>query len=178
MQVARWIEEVRAKKVLAKPGRKALRDLAQWNSAGIRRNNGIRLTESLDFLEQRPFDLEILCDRFDNPVAIGDAAEVVLEVAGSDQRDFGIDEKPARALLGSVLDALQRRRIPIRSIRDDDVQQNRRNACIGKVRGDSCAHGTGSEDGHPLDSSHVSSQMEFSNSSPDLRREFNPRLIL
>ena len=63
------------------------------------------------------------------------------------------------------------------AVRDDDVQQNGRNTGIGKMRGDSRAHGAGSEDGHPLDSSHVSSQMEFSNSSPDLRRGLNPRLI-
>ena len=50
---------------------------------------------------------------------------------------------------------------PLRGQFGRDIQQNRRNAGVGEVGGNTGAHGAGSEDGNALDGSHV--QLEFIN---------------
>ena len=42
--------------------------------------------DGVDALEQRALDVELLDDRLDDPVGVGEAREVGVEAAGGDQR--------------------------------------------------------------------------------------------
>ena len=42
--------------------------------------------DRVDALEQRALDVELLDDRFDDPVGVGERREVGVEAAGRDQR--------------------------------------------------------------------------------------------
>ncbi len=47
---------------------------------------GVRRPDRLDALEQRLLDVELLDDRFDDPVGVDSCGEVVIEAAGGDER--------------------------------------------------------------------------------------------
>jgi hypothetical protein len=106
--------------------------LVETMEPGVRRGN---------FSEQLALDLQIFRHRFDNPIAVLDAAQVILEISGTHQRRGGRREKGHRLLLGSALDAGERRLVAVGLAGADHIQQQRRNSCVGEVGGDARAHG-------------------------------------
>ena len=108
----------------------------------------MRLAQLFHLAPKRSLDLQILGNGFDNPVAIRDFVEVVIEAAGGDQRGRGVDEERAGALLDGGLDPL---------LRDfpGQIKQNGGDSRVREVGGDSRAHGAGAEDGNSLDRVHI-----------------------
>ncbi len=78
--------------------------------------------------------------------------EIVVEIAGLDQRGFFVGEESAGALLQGVLNALQRGRVAIRL--PGNIQQQRRNARVGEMGGDARTHGARAEDRNTTNGSH------------------------
>src|SRR4051812_36690065 len=77
MQVARWVEEMRAEpmttEVLAAPfGQRRDR-----NARRVRADDRCGTPRSIDLLEQRALDVELFDDGFDDPVAVLDARQLV-----------------------------------------------------------------------------------------------------
>ncbi len=105
VQVARRIEEVGAEKVMAELGIEAVGDLGERNAAGVGGEDGAGGAEGGDALPEGALDFEILGDGLNDPFAASDAAEIVFEVAGSDERFGGVREEGDGALFGGALDA-------------------------------------------------------------------------
>ena len=106
-----------------------------------------------DLVEQGALDVEVLGDGFDDPVAVGDEGEVVVEVAEGDEAGgVGGEEGRGLGFLQAVeggedeFVALGLWRVGGGAGRDD-VEQDYGQAGVGDVRGDARAHGSGSEDG-------------------------------
>ncbi len=116
MQIARRIEEMRAQEVAAETGREAFRDVGERDAAGVGGKDGIGFARGFNFVPQRALGLEVFDDGFDNPVAVRELSEIVLEVARFDERGFIVGEESAGTLLQGVLNALQRRRVAIRFV--------------------------------------------------------------
>ena len=102
--------------------------------------------------EQRALDVEVLRDGLDDPVAVGDERQVVVEVARGDEargvgdierRRLGFFQRIDRGQ-GELVALGLRRGIGGRAGRDD-VQQHDRHAGVGDVRRDARAHGPGAE---------------------------------
>src|SRR5205085_3987729 len=80
--------------------------------------------------------------------------EVVLEVAGRDQRSRVRGEEAAGLLLQGGVDPGQRGGIALRLVRENDIEQKRRNSGIGEVGGDARPHGSGAQDGNTAEWCH------------------------
>ena len=103
VQIPRRIEEVRAQKVLAEFVGIAFGDSRERNAAGVGGDDRARRAVRDDFVVKRPFDRDIFRDRFDDPVAVFDFGEVIVEGAGSYQaRAFGGEESTWAALERSI----------------------------------------------------------------------------
>ena len=155
--IARRIEEVRAEPVAAQLHRHAFDDLVDRQAAGVAGDDRVGAAMLLHLVEQRPFDLQVLGDDFDDPVAVGNQSEIIVEVADRDQpRAVGRIEGRGLRLLQSIerseddLVPLLLRRVGV-GARRNDVQQHHRKAGVGHMSGDARAHGSGSEDGHLVD---------------------------
>jgi hypothetical protein len=92
-----------------------------------------RPPDHLHFLEQRPFDIELLDDGFENPVDGAKAAKVRVETARRDQS--GCVRGKKRIGLEAAC-AFQ----PVACKLGSDVEQQHMCARVGKVRGDLRAH--------------------------------------
>ncbi len=90
-------------------------------------------------------DVEVFGDGFDDPIAIAQAAEIVFEIAGRDQRLGGIGEETDGPLFGGVLDAGERGGVALGLIGKDNVEQIDRISGIGKMGGDARTHGSGAQ---------------------------------
>ena len=145
VQVARRIEEVRAQKMLPELAVETLGDLRQRDAAGIGGDDRARRAHGRHAAPQGALDLQILRDGFDDPVASADAAQVVLEIAGGDQRFGGVGEERDGPLLRSAFDSGQRRRIALGLVGQHDIQQVDREPGIGEVGGDARPHGPRSQ---------------------------------
>ena len=99
--------------------------------------------------------LQILDHGFDHPVAVADLIEIVLEIAGLNQRDLVISEKSRRPLLGRILDPFKRGRVPIRLAWHNNIQQQRRDARVRKMRRDARTHGSSAQHRDTTNCSHA-----------------------
>ena len=160
LQVARRIEEMRARPVLLPFLGHPFRDAAHGQAGGIRGDDRAGLANLRDAREERALDFEIFGDDFDDPVRLGAKFQVIFEIAGDDAileaprekcgrpgldgggearannavADIGSCEgQPALLLLG-------------RKLRRRDVQQRAPDAGIGDVRGNPRAHGARAQD--------------------------------
>src|SRR5215213_5966918 len=84
LQVARRVEEVRAHETLLEPLRPLLGDPVQRYARGIGRDDGALCGRILDALHEFSFRFELLDDRLDDPVSLGNPVEVFLEVPDPD----------------------------------------------------------------------------------------------
>jgi len=111
----------------------------------------------LDFFEESALDFEVLGDDFDDPVAVGNEGEIVVEVAGGEQtRAFG-DEEGGRF---GLLEAIERGEDELiagglgsvgRGAGRDDVEEDDGKTGVGEVSGDARPHGSCSEYGYFAD---------------------------
>ena len=108
MQIARRIEEVRAEKMLAEFGRIAFGDLRQRNAAGVGGDDGAGRAMRDHPVVERALDGEVFGDGFDDPVAVCDLREVVVEVAGGDEAGGFGNEERGRAAFERGFDAIAR----------------------------------------------------------------------
>ena len=146
MQVARRIEEVSAEE--ATPGftGPTFGDGPQRDAAGVGGKDSVGGGEFKYSRPKRALDFEALGDGLNDPVAGSQSGQVVIEVAYGDQRrSLGGIERGGLAFDGRIQTALGRG--------VGEVQQEYRDLRIGKVSGDSRAHGTGAENGYLLDRS-------------------------
>ena len=148
MQIARRIEEVRAQKMAAELRRRSLREI--WASGMPlvlveRIEPGVR--SAADLAEQVALDLQILGDRFDDPVAAAKSPRSSSKLPGV-IRLAASREEGAGLLLRGGLDPLQSRRVAVRLIGQNDVEQERREAGIGEVGRDPRPHGSGAKNRH------------------------------
>ncbi len=64
-------------------------DLRDGQAGGVGGEERVRGEMRKHAGEQRGFDFEIFGDGFDDPVAVGELGQIVVEVAGSDERGEG-----------------------------------------------------------------------------------------
>ncbi len=83
--VARRVEEVRAEPGAAEVVGESFGDFADGQAAGVGGDDGAGLADGFDFAQERPFEVEIFDDGFDDPVDFGEFLEVVFEVADGDE---------------------------------------------------------------------------------------------
>ena len=83
--VARRIEEVRAEEAVS-DRRECGGDLRDGQAGGVGGEKRVRSEVRKDAGKQRGFDFEIFGDGFDDPVALGEFGQIVVEGAGGDER--------------------------------------------------------------------------------------------
>ena len=83
--VARRIEEVSAKPRTSELVGDALRDSSYGQSAGIGGDDGTGLANGFDLAKQRPLDVQILHDSFNDPVDFSQLLQIVVKVADGDE---------------------------------------------------------------------------------------------
>ena len=95
MQIARRIEEVRSEKPAAEILREAFADLGERNAAGVGGENRVWPADLLHALPKIALDGEVFGDGFDDPIAIADVSQIVVETAGGQERGgIGREEGP------------------------------------------------------------------------------------
>lgn len=156
---------MRAKPVAAEIFAETFGDGMHGKSAGVGGDDGAGLAHGFYLAEQSALEFEVFDDGFDDPVALGEETEMILEVSGGDQAGESRFHESSRLGLASgvqtgVGDAVAdgRRGIIRRSIAPGlatcgkDIEQIRTHPGIGQVRGDAGAHGSRAEDGDFLNS--------------------------
>ena len=110
-----------------------------------------------DASQQRGFDFEVFGDGFNDPVALGEFGQVVVEVAGSDEGGERRLEEGGGLGFGERIEggagqlaARRFRALGARSSKSD------RDAGVGQMRGDAGAHGSGAENGGAADEQRLS----------------------
>jgi len=134
--------------------RHALGQPGQGNGRGIGRHDRARLAGGLDFFVKALFEIDALDDRFDDPVAIGNQANVVVDVAGSDQAGAQFVHQRRRVGLEKLPQRLFGDGAPVAAVLGGDVEQHHRHAGVGNLGGDPSAHDAGAENGDFLDFHH------------------------
>jgi hypothetical protein len=138
-QVARRVEEVRAQPALPERGTAALGDRPERDAGCVRRDDRAGAEMRLDAVEQRPLGLDLLDDGLDDPVARRERCHVRVEPAhGDEPRGVGREERVGLEALGAFQAGGGRGAV--------EVEQQHRDAGVGQVGGNLCAHGAGTED--------------------------------
>ena len=150
LEVARRVEEVRAEQPLAEALAPPLADLADRDAGRVGADHGGVGGRGLDPFHQPALHVEPLDHRLDDEVGILDPVEVLVEVAEAHAGLGGVVEKRRRVHLRQrrpcLLDeAVGRARLADGGRRD--VEQIHRQACVGAVGGDLCAHRARAEHG-------------------------------
>ena len=124
---------------------------ANGNAARVRRDECARRAVLLDTLKQLLLDVEALDNDFKDPIALGDAGQVVVEVAGLDAR-----RKPLAVYGGGLglegLGQMAGRHTVAGSFVGGQVEQHDFRAALGEVACNGRPHHTGAEHGHAFDS--------------------------
>ena len=159
LHVARRVEEVGHQEVLAEPLAAALEHLGDAQAAGVGRDDRLAAEQLVELGEQRALDVEPLDDRLDDQIAVGDLREIVVEVAGGDERGVAhVAERGRLALLqlleGAGGDGVLRRlraALGVGELGRHDVEEEHRDPGVGEVGGDAATHHAGAEDGDLAD---------------------------
>ena len=155
MQIARWIEEVRAQEMAPQLFPESFGDACQRNAAGVAGEDRARRAHRFDFLQHVALDVEVLGDGLEDPVAVANGAEVILEVTGLNEGCRGRSEERGGFLLHGGVEALQRRRIAVGLTRHDDIEKKSGHAGVGEVRRNPRSHGSCAQDGYTSKWFHV-----------------------
>ncbi len=124
------------------------------DARGVRGDQGARLAELLDFIEDDPFDVEPFDDDLDDPVALTDAGEVVIEISGGDSLGGVLHIERGgvaldRSLEGIIDQSVAGRLIlALRGFLRDHVQQQHLQSDAGEMASDAGTHHAASQDGH------------------------------
>jgi hypothetical protein len=149
--VARRVEEVGDHEVALEAVGQALDELGQRDRRGVRRDRRALPAHLVEAAIEALLDVEPLDDDLDDPVAVGDLAEVVLEVADSDELGGALRHEGGGLALQHLGDGAGGDRVAVLGVLRHDVEQQHRHARIRDLRGDAGAHDAGAEDGDFLD---------------------------
>src|SRR5271168_2388644 len=122
MQIARRIKEMRAEEALLEVCREVTRNLRQTDAAGVGGQDGTAVAIERDVSPEGTLDFQVLCDSFNNPLAIGQAWKIVLKVAGLDQLQSGAGEERGWPLRECGLHSFFRNGVSIGAV-DRQIQQ-------------------------------------------------------
>jgi hypothetical protein len=133
-------EPVRAE-VRGSPGS----DLANRDAGRVRADDRAWAPHVVHAGQQRLLHVEALDHGLDDPVGAGQARKIRVKAAERDEAGHIRAEQRIGLQPSGPLEALAcDSRV--------EVEQQRGNACVGKVRGNLCAHRAGAEHGHRCDS--------------------------
>ena len=165
MEIARRIKKMRPEPVAAKLLRKTRREASDRKPAGVGADYRARLAKRRDSGEQVALGLEILGDRFNDPVRFRDRGEVVVEISDGHASGQFVEKESRRFTLLGRFQAragnpiahggqaqVQALLFLCRSqFGRNQVEKNRRDAAVRQVRRDPGTHRTGSQDCCALD---------------------------
>ena len=139
-QVARRVEKVRANKTAFEICAATLDLQVHWNAARVAAHNRCLRDERFDLCPERLFDLQPLEDRLENPIAIAQFFQVILEISNLNQ--FGATWVHERGRTGfqGLLEASFRKLIAVFRVWQNNVQEQDGNSGIGKVGGNGGSH--------------------------------------
>ena len=112
------------------------------------------LADGVDFAIERLFDVQAFDHGFDDPIAVGDVGEVVLEIAGRHELGRARRHERSGFRFQHLLDGAGGERIAVGRALRDDVEQPNRHPGIGELRGDTGAHDAGADHGDLTDRFH------------------------
>ena len=99
-------------------------------------------------------DVEAFQHRLADPVAIGELAEIIFQVAGRDELRRLRMHEGRRALLHHLRDGAFRKLVAVGGPGGNDIEQQHGDARVGDMGGDTAAHDAGAENGDLLDLAH------------------------
>jgi hypothetical protein len=135
-------------------GRTTLDQISERDRRGVRGDDAAVFADLLDFVVQRLLQIEPLDDGFDDEIAVGELAEVIVDVAGFDQLGGLRTHEGSRIGLQHLLDGSLGDDVAIGCILGNDVEQQNGQARVGDVSGDASPHHASADDGDAFDLSH------------------------
>jgi len=174
--VADGVEEVGDGEVLLEGLRAALDHALDRQARGVRGDDGAGLHDAVEAREELLLHVEALEHHLDDEVALGGAAQIVVEVADFDQVGVLLREQQRRLALHDVVLATDCEAVAeglgggvvlLRRLRRHDVEEDHGDAGVGEVGGDALPHDPGTDDTDLLERRH-----RDSSASPASRRQF------
>ena len=132
----------------------ALGQPGKGNGRGVGGHDRARLAGGLDFFVKGLFEVEPFDDRLDDPVAIGNQAHIVVDVAGGDQMGAQFVHQRRRVGLEQLFHRPFGDGASVVAVLGGDIEQHHRHAGIGDLRRDPGAHDAGAENGGFFDLGH------------------------
>ena len=150
LHVTHGVEKVRNDEVLAEVLAASCEHVLQRQAGGVARNDGAGLNDRFDPSKQVLLDRDDLRDGFDNDVALGEFAEVVVEVADAHEGGARAVEEGCRARLKRLVEtslgkAVARYRLQALRVGEIfwyDVEQQHAHSGVGQMRCDRGSHHT------------------------------------
>jgi hypothetical protein len=132
----------------------------QRNRRGVGRHGRTGLAGVLDPAIERLLDRDVFQHRLDDPIGLGQAAQIVLDIAGLDQPGVARVHQGRGIAFQQLFDRALGDGVAVDGALGHDVEQQHRHAGIGDMRGDAGAHDAGADDrglgdGHQAASSTV-----------------------
>ena len=155
VHVTRRVEEVRAQQARTYGLRDEAGQRGDRDAARVAGQQRVRTDRRGDAPEQRFLHVGALDDGLDHPVDVGQAPEVVVEVARADPRENGAVDQGRGLVLGQGLQrrvhrrAADGRRVAGGRVGGGQIEQVDLESTVGQVAGDGAAHDPGAEDGRP-----------------------------
>ena len=146
-----------ASPVLLKLFGQAFGDEMDREAAGVGGDDGAGLAELGDARKELALDFEIFRDDFDDPIGFGNAREIIFEIADGDFFGERGREKGGRAGFFCGVEASADDFVAVGArgvgleVGRNDVEEDAREAGVGEMGCDACAHGASAEDGCFLD---------------------------
>ena len=126
----------------------------QRNGRGVGRDHRAILADRLDLGIEVLLDVQALDDRLDDPVAIGQLAQVILDIAGGHQLGGALRHEGGGVGFEHLLHRAFGDGVAVGSVFRDDIQQQDGDAGIGHVGGDAGPHDSGADHGDFFDVRH------------------------
>ena len=149
-QVARRVEEVGATEAGLEVFAAAFGEVTDGNAGGVGGDGRAGLAVLFHLRKHDFLDVQSLDHHFDDPIAVGNAGHVVLEVARGDAAGKGLPVQRARFGLDAGFEETVGGGIA-RAFLGGEVEQEHFVARLGEVAGDGAAHHAGSEDGDAVE---------------------------
>jgi hypothetical protein len=129
----------------------ALGQHLQGDGGGVGADRAARPAHCFQLAVQRLLDVGAFQHRFDNPVAIGQFAQIVFQVAGFDQLRRAVVHESRRFALAHAGDGALGQGVAVVRASRNDIQQHHGHAGIRHLGGDAGAHGAGADDSDAAD---------------------------
>ena len=152
--VARRVEEMGDQEVATKEVRHAFRQGRERNGRCVGGDERSILAHRFQLLIERAFDIGSLDDRLDDPVAVGHAVEMIIDIAGRDAFGVALVHKGRGIGLDQPFDRAFGDRIAVDRAFRNDIEQHDRHAGIGDVGCDSGTHHPGADHRDLFDTAH------------------------